>query len=124
MGRSARRTRDARRRTDQELPARDIHPCAYYTISTKRRRAAERASERVFNTAKRSAAGIAKRTARDGIEVAEKLGALALVTKALKETAQPIDDIARSCGFKNGNYLKNLFRSRFGMTMREYRERG
>ena len=34
------------------------------------------------------------------------------------------DDIARSCGFKNGNYLKNLFRSRFGMTMREYRERG
>ena len=33
------------------------------------------------------------------------------------------DDIARSCGFKNGNYLKNLFRSRFGMTMREYRER-
>ena len=61
---------------------------------------------------------------RGGIEVAEKLGALALVTKALKETAQPIDDIARSCGFKNGNYLKNLFRSRFGMTMREYRERG
>ena len=60
---------------------------------------------------------------RGGIEVAEKLGALALVTKALKETAQPIDDIARSCGFKNGNYLKNLFRSRFGMTMREYRER-
>ena len=48
----------------------------------------------------------------------------AFVTKALKETAQPIDDIARSCGFKNGNYLKNLFRSRFGMTMREYRERG
>ena len=61
---------------------------------------------------------------RGGIEVAEKLGALALVTKALKETAQPIDDIARSCGFKNGNYLKNLFRRRFGMTMREYRERG
>ena len=49
---------------------------------------------------------------------------LALVTKSLKETAQPINDIARSCGFKNGNYLKNLFRSRFGMTMREYRERG
>lgn len=48
---------------------------------------------------------------------------LALVTKALKETARPIDDIARSSGFKNGNYLKNLFRSRFGMTMREYRER-
>ena len=49
---------------------------------------------------------------------------LALVTKALKDTAQPIDGIARACGFKNGNYLKNLFRSRFGMTMREYRERG
>ena len=49
---------------------------------------------------------------------------LALVTKAPKETARPIDDIARSCGFKNGNYLANLFRSRFGLAMREFRECG
>ena len=49
---------------------------------------------------------------------------LALVTKALRETAQPIDGIAHTCGFNNANYLKNLFRRRFGMTMREYRARG
>ena len=43
--------------------------------------------------------------------------------KLLSETAQPIDAIAGKCGFRNGIYLKNLFKRKFGMTMSEFRSR-
>ena len=43
------------------------------------------------------------------------------VRRLLVTTREPIDAIALSCGYENPNYLKNLFRKRFGMTMRDYR---
>ncbi len=44
------------------------------------------------------------------------------VRKLLSETAQPIDAIAEKCGFRNGIYLKNLFKKKFGMTMSDFRQ--
>ena len=44
------------------------------------------------------------------------------VQRLLRRTQMPIDGIAEMCGFGNGLYLKTLFRSRFGMTMRDYRK--
>ena len=46
---------------------------------------------------------------------------LAEVRRILKDTAQPIDIVAKRCGFRSGNYLKNLFRARFGQSMSEFR---
>ena len=43
------------------------------------------------------------------------------VKRLLRATKEPIDTIAAECGFANPNYLKNLFKKRFNMTMREYR---
>ena len=40
---------------------------------------------------------------------------------ALKTTDRKIVVIGRSCGFRNPDYLKRLFRKRFGMSMREWR---
>lgn len=42
---------------------------------------------------------------------------LAEVQRLLRETALPIGTIAERCGFGSGNYLKNLFRARFGRPM-------
>ncbi len=46
---------------------------------------------------------------------------LEAVLKLLKETDVPIGLVGSKCGYENENYLKNLFKSRFGMTMRDYR---
>ena len=47
---------------------------------------------------------------------------LAEVKRLLRSTKDPIDSIAVKCGFRNPNYLKNLFRKRFSMSMREFRK--
>ena len=44
------------------------------------------------------------------------------VKKCLKNSSLPIGILAERCGFRNGNYLKNLFRKRFGMSMSEWRD--
>ena len=41
--------------------------------------------------------------------------------RLLKETPMPIGAIAANAGFRNANYLKNLFRRRFNMSMSAYR---
>lgn len=46
------------------------------------------------------------------------------VRRLLVTTREPIDAIGLSCGYENPNYLKNLFKKRFGMTMRDYRNSG
>ena len=46
---------------------------------------------------------------------------LTSVCDMLKRTKDPIDTISELCGFANSNYLKTLFKNRFGMTMRDYR---
>ena len=43
------------------------------------------------------------------------------VRRRLAGTKEKIDSIASACGFNNSNYLKNLFKKRFGMSMREFR---
>ena len=47
---------------------------------------------------------------------------LAEVQRLLRGTKEPIDAIAAHCGYENPNYLKNLFRKRFSMSMREFRK--
>ncbi len=47
---------------------------------------------------------------------------LAEVQRLLRSTKDPIDTIAAKCGYENPNYLKNLFRKRFSMTMRDFRK--
>jgi len=46
---------------------------------------------------------------------------LAAVCNRLTTTEDPIDRITELCGFSNVNYLKSLFKQRFGTTMRDYR---
>ena len=48
---------------------------------------------------------------------------LSEVCSRLRHSSTPIEKIAELCGFANSNYLKTLFKSRFGMTMREWRRR-
>ena len=43
------------------------------------------------------------------------------VKRLLIATNDRIDEIAAACGYPNGNYLKNLFRKRLSMSMREFR---
>ena len=43
------------------------------------------------------------------------------VKRLLQTTNLPIDEIAAACGYQNPNYLKNLFRKRFNMSMRDFR---
>ena len=43
------------------------------------------------------------------------------VKRLLSGTKEKMDAIASSCGYQNPNYLKNLFRKRFGMSMRKFR---
>lgn len=45
------------------------------------------------------------------------------VCRRLTATRDPIDRIATDCGYGNANYLRTLFKRRFGLTMRAYRER-
>ena len=44
------------------------------------------------------------------------------VQRLLRTTREPIDAIAAKCGYANPNYLKNLFRKRFSMSMSEFRK--
>lgn len=46
------------------------------------------------------------------------------VKRLLRETDLRISEIAARCGYRNANYLKNLFRKRTGMSMREWRSQG
>lgn len=46
---------------------------------------------------------------------------LSAVRNRLSDTNDPIDTIAELCGFSNANYLKTLFKKRFGLTMRDFR---
>ena len=48
---------------------------------------------------------------------------LAEVKRRLKDTDTPIAKITAACGFKGENYAKKLFRSRFGMSMTEFRSK-
>ncbi len=45
------------------------------------------------------------------------------VKRLLTGSALSIGEIGEHCGYQNENYLKNLFKSRFGLTMRDYRKR-
>ena len=45
------------------------------------------------------------------------------VKRLLAGTRSTIDSIAASCGYGSPGYLKNLFKKRFGMSMREFRKR-
>jgi YesN/AraC family two-component response regulator len=38
-------------------------------------------------------------------------------------TNEKIDTIAVLCGYTNPNYLKNLFKKHFGLSMRDFRQR-
>ena len=44
------------------------------------------------------------------------------VCRLLSSTTLSISDVATHCGYPDTNYLKNLFRRRFGMSMRDYRK--
>lgn len=46
---------------------------------------------------------------------------LAAVCDKLKRTRRKIFDIGVECGFRNADYLKRLFKAKFGVSMREYR---
>ena len=46
---------------------------------------------------------------------------LLAVVKLLETSCLPIVDVSRKCGFENVNHLKNIFKRRFGMSMRDYR---
>ena len=43
------------------------------------------------------------------------------VKRRLIATDDRIDEIAATCGYPNANYLKNLFKRRFSMSMRDFR---
>ena len=47
---------------------------------------------------------------------------LAKVKRLLRTTDESIDAIAARCGYTNVNYLRNLFKRRFSMSMREFRK--
>lgn len=46
---------------------------------------------------------------------------LAAVRDRIEKTDRKFLTIGAECGFRNPDYLKRLFKSRFGMSMREYR---
>ena len=47
---------------------------------------------------------------------------LAAVRHMLETTDRKIQNIGAACGFRSADYLKRLFKSRFGMSMREWRQ--
>ena len=48
---------------------------------------------------------------------------LSEVRRLLSSTDLRISEIAMRCGYRDANYLKNIFKKRFGMPMREFRRR-
>lgn len=61
-----------------------------------------------------------------GVSIGETIIATRLdeVKQLLATTRETIDAISVSCGYKNPTYLKNLFKKRFGMSMRDWRRQG
>lgn len=59
--------------------------------------------------------------AKKSVSAAIRDQQLANVQDMLKRTNNPVGKISELCGFGNPNYLKALFKRRFGMTMRDYR---
>ena len=49
---------------------------------------------------------------------------LSEVARKLRETRLSLSAIQESCGFRNANALKNLFKRRYNMSMRDYRTHG
>ena len=47
---------------------------------------------------------------------------LANIRIKLKTTRKPIETLAQESGFKSGNYLRNAFRKKYGMSMTEWRK--
>jgi transcriptional regulator GlxA family with amidase domain len=47
---------------------------------------------------------------------------LAAVRERIEKTDKKFLAIGAECGFRNPDYLKRLFRKRFGMSMREWRD--
>lgn len=60
-----------------------------------------------------------------GCSILEKIQEIRLerVRSLLGEGHLPISEIGARCGYSTENYLKGLFKRRFGMTMRDYRRR-
>ena len=56
--------------------------------------------------------------------LAEELGEIRLnaVKARLGRTSLPFALIASQCGFPNANSLRNLFKRRFGISLRDYRK--
>jgi len=44
------------------------------------------------------------------------------IKRLLETTDKPISEIANNCGYRDANYLKNLFRKKTGMSMRDWRK--
>ena len=47
---------------------------------------------------------------------------LSAVVNLLETSRLPIEEVSRKCGFENVNHLKNIFKRRFGMSMRKWRD--
>lgn len=60
--------------------------------------------------------------ARKSIQTTINEARINFVKRKLSSSKQTIDSIAKSCGFRNTNYLKTLFKKMTGMTMREWRK--
>ena len=60
-----------------------------------------------------------------GTTISEAIQSIRLrkVCELLEQTTTPIGHIGELCGFNNETYLKNLFRARFGCSMRNWRKR-
>lgn len=58
-----------------------------------------------------------------GLSILEKIlqTRLEAVKDMLEHTALPIGKVSAACGFRSENYAKNLFRKRFGLSMRDFR---
>jgi len=65
-----------------------------------------------------------KELAGTSVNAAIRNQQLADVCEKLVQTKDPIETIARLCGFPNSNYLQALFKKHFGMTMRAWRFAG
>lgn len=89
-----------------------LHACEGLRVSEVVRwmHVSERKAEYLF-----SAAGL---TLREAIVLAR----LEHVRHELRATRKPIERIAGDCGFSSAVYLANLFRRRFGTTMRAFRK--
>jgi len=58
-----------------------------------------------------------------GVSLSRRIASMRLgqVCKLLAETTLSMEEIASRCGYMNSNYLKNLFKRKFNMTMTQWR---